>query len=274
MRVALAVLIVLVSLGFGAPPPANGAPTAELWYLCAHSSTIAAGTLRYPGGATAMLEVSETLKGSPAQRISVDVEAVDLRSGPHQTDLRDANGREVLVFLFATGASGRGAERRMFFAVDTPEALQIATATEIRMVRTEVARQARLVRTWRPHPAWPHHAEVAALIEKTLDRKTAQQAFKQLRELGPGAVPAMVDLMDDPRRFGADSISLPNPPGFWEASAIYEPELVVDAIATILDTIVGEDFGNIQNGGSEEQRALAVSGWRVYVVQERLAGAR
>lgn len=134
--------------------------------------------------------------------------------------------------------------------------------------------QARVVRGWRPHPAWPHRAALAALIRKTLDRKTEDKAFAHLEALGPSAVPAMVDLMDDRRPLGVPWISLPqDDPNFWEGRYVEKPELVVDAIAAILSNMTDEGFGYIDNGGSEEQRAMAVSGWRVYV-HDRWADGR
>jgi hypothetical protein len=46
----------------------------------------------------------------------------------------------------------------------------------------------------------PMDARVAALIEKTMNRDTEQQAFKDLESLGCAAVPSIIRSMDDRRK--------------------------------------------------------------------------
>lgn len=259
-------------------------PTTELWRLCAGSSTIATGTLQYSGGDDVTLDVAETLKGKPAAHLAFNRNGAVSGQTVNEADLNAVNGRRVLVFLVTRDIYLQPGHAKTTLADETSSALRLATESDARAVRAEVARQARVVHDWRPHPAWPHRAAVAALIRKTLNPQTENKAFEDLEALGPSAVPAMVDLMDDRRPLGTPWISLPiKDPTFWEGRYIGKPELVVDAIAAILSNMTDEYFGNLVNGGSELERATEVSAWRVYVhdrmarrglVSQAISGAR
>lgn len=257
------------------------------WKLCADSATIIVGTLHVPvdelraapkGGTylNATVSVTETLKGASFETVVVRVFSEDRPYAPTSSQLLGLNDQMVMAFL-TTGSNDNGGPAN-YFAGDTADALRIVSPTEETGIRAEIARQARVLRNWRPHPEWPHEAEVKRLIEKTRRHDTATRAFKDLEKLGPAAAPAMVDLMDDRRPLGVTEISLENKyPGAFERNRIYGPKLVVDALAAILNQITGLSFGFIENGGSEAQRQLMVDRWRIYVdVQKnhRAAGAR
>jgi hypothetical protein len=265
---------------FLAPSTPSVDAGSRSWALCAASSTIVTGTLHVPVAdlraaqgsrgryLSATVDVSEVLKGDRSEALVVTFFSDDRTYAPKSDELIALDGRAVVLFLTAIpeGASGR---LKTYFAGDTPDAVRTLSAPVLTEIREEIARQARVLRGWRPHPEWPYEAAVKRLIEKTLVRSTAASAFRDLENLGPAAVPAIADLMDDRRRLGAAEIVLKNPPSMFEAHRIYSPVLVVDALAAILNQITGADFGSIANGGSERQRRLAVDGWRIYADMQR-----
>jgi hypothetical protein len=116
-------------------------------------------------------------------------------------------------------------------------------------------------------------ADVHKLIEQiaTLPRGNSsaakQQAlFDRLIAMGPDAVPAIVSQMDDRRPLAVQAISLINKsPDAFEGMRHYGPELMVDALAAVLNQISGQHFGFIYNGASEQDRRATVAGWRRYV---------
>ena len=115
-------------------------------------------------------------------------------------------------------------------------------------------------------PADPMDKRVAVLIEKIVNAKTEQQAFRDLEKLGCAAVPSIIRRMDDRRNLPERYIALKNQsPGAFEAMRQYGPEQVVDALAAILNQITGQHFEFIYNGGTAEQRARSVRGWRDYL---------
>ena len=124
----------------------------------------------------------------------------------------------------------------------------------------------------------PLDKKVAALIEKTLKRKTERGAFSELEALGCAAVPSIIKRMDDRRKLADPRISLMNKsPDAFEGMRHYGPELVVDALAAILNQVTGQDFGFIYNGASDAERAKAIKGWRDFLKAtppEMLCGGR
>src|SRR5258708_37463674 len=74
--------------------------------------------------------------------------------------------------------------------------------------------------------------QVAALIEKMLNKTTERQAFSELEALGCPAVPAIIQRMDDRRSLPNPYIALRNKsPRAFEEIAHYHPQTVVDALA-------------------------------------------
>jgi hypothetical protein len=251
-------------------------PISKSWALCAASTKIAVGTLHVPANElrtapkagrylNATVDVSETLKGERSRTVVVRFFSEDRPYAPNTKTMLALNGRPVMVFLTANPDPDAAGRATNYFAGYTAAAIRVPTPAEVAGIRAEVARQENVLRQWRPHRDWPHETEVKGLIEKTLRPETAAQAFKDLEKLGSDAVPAMADLMDDRRPLGTSLITLRNNvPGAFESNRIYSPKLVVDALAAILNQITARTFGDIENGGSEQQRQLAVNGWRIY----------
>jgi hypothetical protein len=108
--------------------------------------------------------------------------------------------------------------------------------------------------------------QAALLIEKTLQRKTEQQAFSDLEALGCAAVPAIIERMDNRRKLPELRISLRNKsPDAFEGIRHYGPEVVVDALAAILNQVTGRDFGFIYNGATNAERTKTITGWRDFL---------
>ena len=115
-------------------------------------------------------------------------------------------------------------------------------------------------------PIVQHSSKVKKLIENMLVGSKATNAYAELEKLGFQAVPAIICQMDDRRELAVQGISLENKsPQAWEAMRHYSPELVVDVLEAILNQITGRSFGTIHNGGTEEERANTVNGWRIYL---------
>ncbi|MCX6619641.1 MAG: hypothetical protein NTY38_00895 [Acidobacteria bacterium] len=108
--------------------------------------------------------------------------------------------------------------------------------------------------------------QVVVLIEKMLDARTEQDAFRDLEALGCPAVSAIIRHMDDWRTLPDRTIALRNKsPNAFEAARFYTPAKVVDAVAAILNQITGRSFGFIYNGGTDSERASAVRGWSEFL---------
>ena len=196
-------------------------PISKSWAVCAASTTIAVGTLHVRADELraaskqgryldATVDVSETLKGERSETIVVRFFSENRPYAPNSNTLLALNGRPVMVFLTAIPDPDTAGRATNYFARYTADALRVSSPAEVTNIRMEVARQANVLRTWGPHPEWPHEAEVKGLIEKMLRRETAAQAFKDLEKLGSSGVPAIVDLMDDRRPLGTSFMSLEN----------------------------------------------------------------
>jgi hypothetical protein len=116
----------------------------------------------------------------------------------------------------------------------------------------------------------PRYREVHDLIARlgTVRGAAQQRVFDRLVSLGKTAVPAIIAQMDDRRPLLDEAMTLKNEsPDAFEAIRQYGPERVVDALSAILNQITGEDFGSIENGGSDSDRATVVAGWRAYAAR-------
>ncbi len=119
---------------------------------------------------------------------------------------------------------------------------------------------------------YSHRTEVGRLVEEMLDPSKATQAYARLEELGAKAVPAMITHMGDRRELAVKHLQLENKSkDAWEAYRHYGPQVVVDALAAILNQITGESFGNIHNGGTEAERTKEHHGWLVWLSKQDLS---
>ncbi|MCL2521088.1 MAG: hypothetical protein FWE37_08850 [Spirochaetaceae bacterium] len=110
------------------------------------------------------------------------------------------------------------------------------------------------------------YAKVAGYIANTTNSSRQFEAFESLEYLDQVAVPYIILQLNNFNNLAIRGISLRNNwPGAFEGIRHYGPHLVIDALTAILNQITGESFGSIYNGGSHEERLLALNGWRVYL---------
>lgn len=163
-------------------PVAEAAGISKSWDLCAASATIVVGTLHVPveelqaarGGKgrylRPKLDVAETLKGERSDAVVITFYSEDRPYAPQSATLLALDGQQVVAFL-ESAKDPENEKPANYFAGSTPDALRAASSAGVADLRAEVARQDRVLHTWRPHPDWPHWAEVKRLIGKTSRKK-------------------------------------------------------------------------------------------------------
>jgi hypothetical protein len=118
------------------------------------------------------------------------------------------------------------------------------------------------------HPPEDNGA-VRRLIDDLTNEKRQAIALQQLESMGMGSAPSIVKLMDDRRPLGQRYVEFRNKAtNAFEAHRIYKPELVVDALAGLLNQMTAENFGYIYSGGPDDQRANTVRLWRQWCVEK------
>jgi len=122
------------------------------------------------------------------------------------------------------------------------------------------------------------NAEIEAAVERLVadlvhDPEAQREALRALEELGHSAIPAIVKHMDSRAALAEPRMVLVNHASdAFEAVRRYGPELVVDALAALLNQLSGESFGLDWNSGNEVDRQRSVRAWRVYA--NYVAGGR
>jgi hypothetical protein len=247
-------------------------PSRAYWRLCAQADAIVLGTLSVPhdgkgaiagadGWARIALRAERTMKGNlppePAVRFYLGADPGEVT----KETLLALDGKPVIAFLlFSTDGDSRPA----FYFAQSERGVAAAEPARVAEIDAEIVRQNGVLAHWAPDTGTANFTSVRLLIGKTTTKDGAAQAFKDLEALGRGGVSAMIAQMDDRRDLGVHQMELENPKGFWESFRHYGPEDVVDALDAILNQITGEDFGDIENGGSDEERDHTVAGWRIY----------
>lgn len=212
----------------------------------------------------------EWIKGSaPPASLTVRV-YLEKNTEPSADAIAAATGKNYLLFLLRSDGEG---EQRYYFSRRRNGALRAADQAGIALVRTEIARQNKILADWAPDDTLPYYAEVQNLIQHLAaislndeGRQKEQQAiFDKIEALGKPAVPAIIALMDDRRELADHNMRLMNNfPDAFEAYRLYGPEKIVDALSAILNQITGTGFTSIYNGGTEAERNADVAGWRIY----------
>lgn len=255
-----------------------------LWELVAQAPLIAKGTLRVPVQAIEKLrdagkhaymdlqvENAEFFKGNASEAFVIRWYTDDKPYAPDLALLKNLDGRTVVIFAVRAGPPK---EREIYFAGHTPEALVLSSEATLHDVQNEISKQKTLLSQFpKGLPSIPKLKmdTVRQLLNDIAVQGKAESAFKELLRLGQEGVPATIMLMDDRRAVAAEWLQLENPPGHghWEAYALYKPEKVIDALDGILIHITGQSYGNIVNGGTEEDRRAVLDGWRVYLYHLR-----
>ena len=208
------------------------------------------------------IRVEDVVKGDPGTGV-VRVYPQDRPYAPANEALLRLADEPAILFLTRVDKGPVG----LYFAGYSPDALRPATQATVSAARSEVSRQAQIVRSWHADAKLPRFDEVKTLIARLgeVSGKDQQKVFAQLEALGEEAVPAMIAQMDDRRPLRTRAISLVNhAPDAFEGKRHYGPEQVVDGLAAVLNQITGQSFGTIVNGASNRERDAAVAGWRIY----------
>jgi len=260
--------------------PAPQPKRDEIWLLVAESKVIATGTLGVPVESIRAhlsskkhdyveltVHRDESLKGEHPVDFKVRWFTKPVRYSPDPEHVIELDGKKVLLFLVKVD---KGSTKGLYFAAQAPGALVEADAKRIEEVRREIMLQKELLARFQelaPPEKEPLYRKVKELIDAATSKETQMDAFRQLEDLGPKAVPAIIMLMDDHRDLAIPRIALSNPPKAWEAIRQYSPKKVVDAMSAILNQLTGQTFGDIESGGSEMERKETVDGWRIYMLK-------
>ena len=282
MRWLPPVTVLLLTLSAALPAAAED---AAIWRMVAQADVVATGRLDPPENLPArdyvVMPVHDVrpLKGDVGAQPAIRWYSEPRSYAPSIEQLRAASGSSSLVFAV------RGGDGRLYFA-GSPAAHQPAIHATVAAVETEIARQAEVLANWRPSTDFPHFAEVRAIIDDIValspasrnERRSGatrqQRLFDRLIALGPTAVPAIIEQMDDDRALPNPAISLVNhAPDAFEAFRQYAPKGMVDALAAVLNQLTGEHFGFIYNGGTAAERDASVRGWRIYLDRLRTGTA-
>ena len=189
----LALIPFLLALASAVPAKAQPAP---LWRLVAQSDLIATGRLEFPTSPAVPRSYVElpvldhsVLKGEASERLIIRWFSEPGLYAPSAAQLEIASGSSSIMFAVRAGGS-------LYFAGNTPDAVQPVEATTVAAVETEIARQEEVLRRWRDDLSVDHYAEVRSIISQiarlhTSSRRarrdvvSAQQAlFDQLIALG------------------------------------------------------------------------------------------
>lgn len=254
----------------------------ELWKLIAQSHAIVVGVSAVPVDQIETAErtgkhqyvdifvnVKKWLKsGQRDERITVRHYTEPRDYNPTLATLKQLNGKECVLFLYKSDEEDIAG---FYFAGYTQRAIQTASSELVSQVSNEVSSQGKIIREF-GHifraESEPSCAKVRPFIEAMLSRRTEEKAFADLEAMGKDAVPAMIMFMDDRRKLPIQHIALRNDGGF-EAFRQYGPQVVVDAVAALLNQITGEIFDFISNGASERERKEAINAWRIYLYRTR-----
>ena len=271
----LACSLVAAGTASAASPDPQG---ERIWQVVAKSHVIVVGTLQVPVEAIRKsisaknyeyvqltVRCDDVLKATAATTLPVRWYTEPREYSPSPQRILALDGKKaILCLLESDGEATKG----FYFADGAPCALSEANAGLVERVRSEVKAQQELLEHFTkafPPKDEPLYWQVKGLIDAITHKDTQMAAFGDLEALGPKAVPAIILLMDDRRELAEKAISLRNPPGQWEGIRHYAPKTVTDAMAAILNQITAEDFGMIENGGTERERREAVNGWRIYL---------
>ena len=288
---AIALLIAMASLtscGKTEDTPAkpikynfNAIPQKALWLDVAKSRFIVAGTFQVD--TNKLKEIIETESGYLNFTLSIDsvlkgeLQTKELNIAKYIFSKKDKshrsndsslfllNGKKTIDFLIESPASTES----LFMLGNIDNSLTSKTEDTIKVITNEVKQQQEITDDKTFFSICPNDknsARVKRLIADMHNGAKANDAYIELEKMGFDAVPSMICQMDDRRELAQKHISLENKnPKAWEAYRHYSPKVVVDVLEAILNQITGQSFGFIENGGTEEERANTVRGWRTYL---------
>lgn len=254
-------------------------PQYEGWRLIARSDAIAGGRLIISANSiqnsidsrnykyeTAVLSGQQMLKGeAKSENINFQFYTEPNLLSPNPNGIIGLDSKKSIAFLADVSED----ESPELYLLDDSKSLMLYVHEIKNNITSEVENQNRIVESFNgSRSANPDemHEKVLSLVEEMLDKKTEIWAFDSLEILGKKAVPSIIRLMDDRRPLPIKSIKFTNKSASsLEGVRHYSPELICDALSAILNQVTGENFGSIQNGGSERERVRTINGWRIYL---------
>ena len=255
----------------------NAIPQKALWLDVAKSRFIVAGTFQVDtnklkeiiktesGYLNFTLSIDSVLKGDLQSKELSFTKYIEKQLSSNDSNLFLLNGKKSIDF-FIENPAGDGP---LFMLGNIGNSLISKTEDTIKVIANEVKRQQETTDDKTFFSICPNDknsARVKELIADMLIGTKANDAYIELEKMGFNAVPGMICQMDDRRELAQKHISLENKnPKAWEAYRHYSPKVVVDVLEAILNQITGQSFGFIENGGTEEERANTVRGWRTYL---------
>jgi hypothetical protein len=260
-------------------PSAGATAQRECWRTVAAADYIVRGRLEVPveklqtlKAGTSPAFVPLTLKGAAAAKgteildILINFVPTERTYAVTTSDVLRLASRDVIGVLVAADVGRPG----IYFAYkrsnESCPVLEEFSEGAWTTLRNESLRQARSnpEEGFRRCGSPPRWEEVTRLRNALTDPEKQDAAIAALSAFDSSGVPALIMAMDDRRALGKRSVVI-RVPGSFEGQTFYSPELVVDALATVLSVITGESFGDLQNGGSERTRKRVVDGWHTYL---------
>ena len=252
-------------------------PQKALWLDVAKSQFIIAGTFQVDtiklkeiiktesDYLEFILSIDSVLKGDLQSKELSFTKYIEKPLSSNDSNLFLLNGKKSIDF-FIENPAGDGP---LFMLGNMGNSLISKTEDTIKVITNEVKRQQEITDDKTFFSICPNDknsARVKELIADMHNGAKANDAYIELEKMGFDAVPSMICQMDDRRELAQKHISLENKnPKAWEAYRHYSPKVVVDVLEAILNQITGQSFGFIENGGTEEERANTVRGWRTYL---------
>ena len=255
----------------------NAIPQKALWLDVAKSRFIVAGTFQVDtnklkeiietesGYLNFTLSIDSVLKGELQTKELSFTKYIEKPLSSNDSNLFLLNGKKSIDF-FIENPAGDGP---LFMLGNMGNSLISKTEDTIKVIANEVKRQQEITddKTFFSICSNDKNsARVKELIADMHNGAKANDTYIELEKMGFDAVPGIICQMDDRRELAQKHISLENKnPKAWEAYRHYSPKVVVDVLEAILNQITDQSFGFIENGGTEEERANTVRGWRTYL---------
>ena len=207
---------------------------------------------------------NSTIKGGSDIPDVVEIEystrPINLRPCSHLILELDLN--EVIVFLKPVIVNG---EHKYYFEASSNSIIQNSNQRLNQITQTTNSQKEFITNFDRQFIVKDKelHTTITQLIKNIKFENTQQLAIQKLIALGDKAVPLIIYSMDNYLKVDNNEIKIHQKNGTVKT---YSPDLVVDVLAIVLNSITGMHYGYIYNGASDLERAQTVSAWRTYLM--------
>lgn len=246
-------------------------PISRAWRNVAKSSLIVRGRLsqiyskhvsRMSMNALIICPV-ETLKGKK-QRLPIRIEQTKNITDDIEKHLKN---KEVIVFLVDVQN-----ERTNGFhlAEESPPSILASDEQSLFLIRSEISNQKLINESYsslsisKPDKM---DRKIKQLLNELVKSDTQEDSWKELLNLESNAVPALIRSMNDKRNLPWGEFN-----SFSRTSRDknkvhfqYSPKVVQDAVSILLNEMTQISFCPTMNGGTAEDRALDLLGWKVWL---------